>query len=168
MWIAFPVGVGVGVIAGGRTPTEAVALTGLTAGITFAIARGGLQSAWFAVRAVAGMSIQGLGAAYVGGALVGTGVSYLLFGSEGAKDAAKLYTGQVKVFSVAPDSYLGTIGQAPGRIAASIAANRAVANNAAGLPSGTNIATEAYLEPRRAEMQPDRTHPGFTSGWWQH
>ena len=164
MWIAFPVGVGVGVIAGGRTPTEAIALTGLTAGISFALSRGGLQSAWFAVRAVAGMSIQGFGAAYVGGALVGTGVSGLLFGKEGAKDAVKLYTGQVKVFSLAPDSYLGTIAQAPGRVAASIAANRAVANNAAGLPTGTNLSTLEWQQQRDEFMAPDPTHQ--YADWW--
>lgn len=158
MWIAFPVGVGVGVIAGGRTPTEAVALTGLTAGITFAISRGGLQSAWFAVRAVAGMSIQGFAGAYVGGALVGTGVSYLLFGKEGAKAAAELYTGQVT-----PSEYLGTIAKAPGRVAASIAANRAVEGNAAGLPAGTNIAAKQTGQG----MDPDYSHPYWKSGWWQ-
>ena len=164
MWIAFPVGVGVGVIAGGRSPTEAVALTGLTAGITFALSRGGLTYAWWGIRAVAGMTIQGFAGAYVGGALVGTSLAYLLFGKEGAKDAAKLYTGQVKVFSVAPDSYLGTIAQAPGRVAASIAANRAVANNAAGLQTGTNLATLEWQQRQEEFMAPDPTHQ--YADWW--
>jgi hypothetical protein len=164
MWIAFPVGVGVGVIAGGRTPTEAVALTGLTAGITFAISRGGLTATWAAIQAVGGMSLFGFGGAVLGGAIVGTSLSYLLFGKEGAKAAARLYTGQVKVFSVAPDSYLGTIAQAPGRVAASIAANRAVANNAAGLPTGTNLSTLEWQQRQEEFMAPDPTHQ--YADWW--
>lgn len=157
MWIAFPVGVGVGVVAGGKSPGEAVVLTGLTAGISFAISRGGLTTTWAAIQAIGGMTIQGLVGAYIGGALVGTSLSYLLFGEKGAKDAFKLYTGQVKIFSLAPDSYLGTIGQVPGRVAASIEANRSVANNAAGLPTGTqaesNYPTQDWTIENRQRWQ---------------
>ena len=142
MW-QLPVGIGVGVLLGGQSPKKAAVLTGTTLVASAVIRsigwRAAGSTAWFGVRAIGAMSIQGFVGAYVAGAVVGTSVSYALFGKEGAEDAFELYTGQVKVFSVAPDSYLGTIAQAPGRVRASIEANRAVEGNAAGLPTGQNI-----------------------------
>ena len=106
MW-QIPVGVGVGVLYSGQSPKKALTATGLTLAGTALIRAVGWkaagQTAWFAIRAVGAMSIQGFTGAVVGGAIVGTGVSYALFGKEGAKDAVKLYTGQVNIF----DSYYG-------------------------------------------------------------
>ena len=142
MW-QIPVGIGVGVWYSDQSLRRAVTATGITLAASAVIRsigwRAAGSAAWFGVRAVGAMTIQGFAGAVVGGALVGTAVSYALFGKKGAEDAIKLYTGQVPILSVAPDSYLGTIAQAPGRVAASIAANRAVANNAAGLPTGQSI-----------------------------
>jgi len=89
----------------------------------------------------------------------GVGTSRLLFGKEGQADAIDFYTGKVS----AP-LYIDTLKKAPGRIAASIQANRAVANNAAGLPVGTNMATLAWEESRSEFMAPDPTHP--YAEWW--
>jgi len=167
MW-QIPVGIGVGILFSGQSPKRALLATGLTfvgSAVIRSIGwRAAGSAAWFGVRAVGAMTIQGFAGAVVGGALVGTAVSYALFGKKGAEDAIKLYTGQVPILSVAPDSYLGTIAQAPGRVAASIQANRAVENNAAGLPTGTNIST-LELQQRRAEfMAPDPQHQ--YAEWW--
>jgi hypothetical protein len=146
MWYGLPVGIGVGVLLGGKSPTKALYLSGATLVGTAIVRsigwRAAGSAAWFALQGVGAMSMQSFAGAVVGGAVVGTGVSYALFGKEGAKDAVKLYTGQVPILSLAPDSYLGTIAQAPARIAATTQWNRAVEGNAAGLPTGwnTNVA----------------------------
>ena len=153
MW-HLPVGVGVGILYSGQSPKKAVTATGITLAASAAIRAIGWRAtgsaAWYGIRAGGAMSIQGFTGAVVGGALVGTAISWALFGKEGAMDAVKLYTGQVKVFSLAPDSYVGTIAQAPGNIAESIAANRAVEGNAAGLPTGWQSGT--YNEESRLRM----------------
>ena len=136
MWIQLASGIAVGALFG-RTPTQSAIITGATIGTSTVIRRLGVmrvaQAGWFGIRALGAMTIQGFAAAVVGGALVGTGVSYLLFGKEGAKAAVDFYTDP---FDVEKGK---TILKAPGRVAARIQANRAVANNAAGLPTGQSI-----------------------------
>jgi hypothetical protein len=70
--------------------------------------------------------------AVLGGALVGTAVSYALFGEKGAKDAVDFYTNPF-------DFEKGkTIVSIPSNLAAITQSNRALENNAAGLPTGWN------------------------------
>lgn len=168
MW-GIPVGIGIGVLYSGQSPQRAATATGLTLAGTAIVRAIGWRTAgsaaWFGIRAVGAMTIQGFTGAVIGGAIVGTGVSYALFGKEGAKDAVKLYTGQVNIFdsyygvpypSLDDDSYLGTIAQAPSNIAESIAMNRAVEGNAAGLPVGWQTGT--YNEENRLKMF-ERAYP---------
>ena len=154
MW-QIPVGIGIGVLYSGQSPTRAATATGLTlAGTAIVRAigwRAAGSAAWFGIRSIGAMTIQGFAGAVVGGAIVGTGVSYALFGKEGAKDAVKLYTGQVSA-----QEYVGTIAQAPSNIAESIAMNRAVEGNAAGLPVGWQTGT--YNEEGRLGMF-ERAYP---------
>jgi len=144
MW-QIPVGIGVGVLYSGQSPQRAATATGLTlAGAAIVRAFGWRtagSAAWFAVRAVGAMTLQGFTGAVIGGAIVGTGVSYALFGKEGAKDALDLYTGQVS-----PTEYVETLAKAPGRIAESIELNRAVEGNVAGLPTGWQVDVHPAFE----------------------
>ena len=166
MWlvpIGFAVGVGFGK-ATGKTWTSAAIYAGAVTWTTsqvygLAIGRAGaLGRLAFAGQAVWGMTVGGLVGAVALGIAGGIGTSRLLFGKEGQKDAIDFYTGKVS----AP-LYIDTLKKAPGRIEASIAANRAVENNAAGLPTGTNIAGKQTGQG----MQPNYSHPSWTSGWWQ-
>lgn len=168
MW-QIPVGIGVGVLYSGQSPTRAGTATGLTlAGSAIVRAVGwrkAASAAWFGVRAIGAMSIQGFLGAVAGGAIVGTGVSYALFGKKGAKDAVKFYTGQVS-----PKEVIDAIAKAPERVVATIQANRAVANNAAGLPVGMPIdpvsgQARGYNTPSGQNPFdiPEQESPGI---WW--
>jgi len=88
----------------------------------------------------------------------GIGTSQLLFGDEGRKDAIDLYTGKVSA-----GLYVDTVLKVPGRLEAITQGNRAVENNAAGLPTGTNTAAKQTGQG----MEPDYTNPNWQSGWWQ-
>lgn len=134
MWYAFPIGVGVGVLLEGQSVKRSITLGVVSSGVAFAISRGALPSLWFATQAVGGITLGQAAGAYVGGALVGTAISGLLFGEEGARDAIEFYGNPVS----APKKLASSLSKAPGRIAASIASSRAVENNAAGLPTGWN------------------------------
>ena len=89
----------------------------------------------------------------------GIGTSRLLFGKEGQVDAIDFYTGKVS----AP-LYIDTLKKAPGRIAASVQANRAVENNAAGLPTGAS-ATYGDHAQRAAEWG-GMSREEYTSNLW--
>tara|TARA_R110001583_G_scaffold126826_1_gene278415 strand:+ start:254 stop:733 length:480 start_codon:yes stop_codon:yes gene_type:complete len=158
MW-QIPIGVGVGVLYSGQPLKRALIATGLTlAGSALVRAvgwRAAGSTAWFGIQAIGAMTIQSAAAGVIGGAVVGTGVSYALFGKEGAKDAVKLYTGQVPIISLAPESYLGTIAQIPERLAAITTGNRAVEGNAAGLPTGWNITKSEEDLARFRETYPN-------------
>lgn len=52
-----------------------------------------------------------LGVGYAAGAVVGTGISQILFGQEGAKDAMDFYSGKVSF-----DEYTETVGAALGTL----------------------------------------------------
>ena len=160
MW-QIPVGIGVGILYSGQSPQRALIATGLTLAGSAVIRsigwRAAGSSAWFGVRAIGAMTIQGFAGAVVGGALVGTGVSYALFGKEGAKAAVDFYTDPFDLEKAK------TIGSIPSNLAAITQGNRAAENNAAGLPSGTNTAAKQTGQG----MQPDYTHPSWQSGWWQ-
>jgi hypothetical protein len=80
------------------------------------------------------MTLWQLTAGVALGVAGGVGTSRLLFGKEGQDVAIDFYTGKVS----AP-LYIDTLKKVPARIAAITAGNRAVANNAAGLPTGQNI-----------------------------
>ena len=89
----------------------------------------------------------------------GIATSRLLFGEKGQADAIDFYTGKVS----AP-LYIDTLKKAPARIAASIAENRAVENNAAGLPTGTqaesNYPTQDWtIENRQRFQEAQNTRP---------
>ena len=138
MWVTLGAGVLVGSTVG-RTPFESAVLTGATIGTAALIRRltwaGVLRTgAYAATAAHLTLSLTGyqLGGALIGGAIVGTGVSYALFGKEGAMDAIDFYTNP---FDLEKGK---TILAAPSNLAALIASNRAVANNAAGLMTGEN------------------------------
>ena len=142
MW-QIPIGVGVGVLYSGQPLKRALIATGLTlAGSALVRAigwRAAGSTAWFGIQAIGAMSIQSAAAGIIGGAVVGTGVSYALFGKEGAKAAVDFYTDPFD------SSKAKTIAAIPSNLAATIQANRAVMNNAAGLPTGTSVNT--YTAP---------------------
>lgn len=159
MW-QVPVGIGVGIFYSGQSPQRALAATGLTLAASAMIRAIGWRTAgsaaWFGVRALGAMTIQGFAGAVVGGALVGTGVSYLLFGEEGAKDALDFYTNPFDLDKAK------TIAAIPSNLAAITQSNRAVENNAGGIPTGTNVAGKQTGQG----MEPDYSHPNWESGWW--
>jgi hypothetical protein len=149
MWLV-PIGFGVGVLFGkatGKTWVSAAVYAGAVTWTTsqvygLAIGRvGALGRLAFAGQAVWGMSVGALVGGVALGIAGGIGTSQLLFGDEGRKDAIDFYTGKVSA-----GLYLDTLKKAPERIAASVAANRAVENNAAGLPTGTTVGS-TYTAP---------------------
>ena len=143
MW-QIPVGIGVGILYSGQSPQRALIATGLTLAGSAVIRsigwRAAGSAAWFGVRSVGSMTIQGFAGAVVGGAMVGTGVSYALFGKEGAKAAVDFYTDPFDLEKAK------TIASIPSNLAAIVQGNRAVANNAAGLPTGTQV-DSTYTAP---------------------
>jgi len=157
MW-QIPVGIGVGILYSGQSPTRALTATGLTLAGSAVIRsigwRAAGSAAWFGVRAVGAMTIQGFAGAVVAGALVGTGVSYALFGKEGAKAAVDFYTDPFDLDKAK------TIAAIPSNLAAITQGNRAVANNAAGIPAGTNVSAKETGQG----MMPDSSHP--YAEWW--
>jgi len=100
----------------------------------------------FAGQALWGMSFGNVVTAVGLGVVGGIGVSQLLFGDEGRKDAIDLYTGKVSAAL-----YVDTVLKVPGRLQAITQGNRAVENNAAGLPTGTNVST-SYTAPGSEEF----------------
>jgi len=159
MW-QIPVGIGVGVWYSGQSPKRAMLATGLTltgSAIIRSIGwRAAGSAAWFGIRAVGAMSIQGFAGAVVGGALVGTAVSYALFGEEGAKAAVDFYTDPFDLDKAK------TIADIPANLVAITQSNRAVENNAAGLPTGTNVASLDIQQQREAVMAGDSW---YTTTW---
>ena len=166
MWIQLASGVAVGALFG-RTPAESAIITGATIGTAAAIRRIGIMR-------VAQGSLAGLGrlamvpsgylaGAVVGGAIVGTGISYALFGKEGAKAAVDFYTNPLDIEKGK------TLLAVPSNLAAITQGNRAVANNAAGLPTGTNVASIELQEQRGDVMSGDSwytTPDSGTQGSW--
>jgi hypothetical protein len=148
MW-HIPVGIGVGILYSSQSPKRAVTATGLTLVASAIIRSIGWRTAGTVAWRGAGLLVSGVGrlalvpsgylaGAVVGGAIVGTGVSYALFGEEGAKAAVDFYTDP---FDLEKGK---TIASIPSNLAAITQGNRAVANNAAGLPTGTQVETGDY------------------------
>ena len=139
MW-QIPVGIGVGILYSGQSPRRAVTATGLTL-VASAVVR---AIGWRTAGAVAwrGATLVGrlgmvpawyLAGAVVGGAVVGTAVSYALFGKEGAEAAVDFYTDPFDLKKVK------TVASIPKNLKAQSAYNRAVENNAMGITAGTPI-----------------------------
>jgi len=150
MWlIPFVVGVGFGKITG-KTWGASALYSGAVTWTVVQVRRGAfLRIGSMAHRVLSLTGYQVLAGIAIGAA-VGTGTSQLLFGPEGRKAAIDFYTDP---FDIEKGK---TILKAPARAAAIIQGNRAVANNAAGLPTGTNIGTLAY--PRGAASQPSQAY----------
>ena len=159
MWIQLASGIAVGA-AFGRTPTESALITGATIGTAAAIRRIGImrvaQGSLTMLGRLAMVPSGYLAGAIVGGAIVGTGISYALFGKEGAKAAVDFYTDPFDLDKAK------TVASIPSNLSAITQGNRAVANNAAGLQAGTNIAAKQTGQG----MEPDYSHPNWQSGWW--
>ena len=151
MW-QIPVGIGVGILYSGQSPTRALTAAGLTLAGSAVIRSIGWRAvgsaAWFGVKAVGAMTIQGFTGAVVGGAIVGTAVSYALFGEEGAKAAVDFYTDPFDLDKAK------TIAAIPSNLAAIVQGNRAVEYNAAGLPEGTQIGS-TYTAPGHDKFHSD-------------
>lgn len=135
LWYAFPIGIGVGIWLEGQSVKRSFTLAAVGSGITFIINRGGLRLAWGAGTAVAFTPLVYIAGAYVGGSLIGTGISYALFGKEGARDAITFYGNPV----TAPGKLAEALVAAPAKIQAITLANRAVENNAAGVRAGQQV-----------------------------
>lgn len=138
-----PIGFAVGTLFGkatGKTWTSSVAYAGAVTWTTnqvygLAIGRAGaLGRLATAGNVVLNMTVGNVLAGVLLGVAGGIGTSQVLFGDEGRKDAVRFYTGKVS-----PALYAETLSKAPGRIKAITIANRAVENNAAGLPTGMPI-----------------------------
>jgi len=136
MWLQIGSGVAVGALVG-RSPTQSAIITGATIGTAAAVRRLGIariaSAGWFGVRAIGAMTIQGFVAGVVGGALVGTAVSYVMFGKEGAKAAVDFYTDPFDIEKAKK------VRDIPKNIQAQSAINRAVENNALNIRTGTPI-----------------------------
>lgn len=167
MW-QIPVGIGVGILYSGQSPRRAITATGITLGASAIIRAIGWRTAGKVAWRGIILTGSGLGrlamvpsgylvGAVIAGAIVGTGVSYALFGKEGAKAAADFYTDPF-------DYEKGkTIAAIPSNLAAITQRNRAVANNAAGVATGTNVAAKQTGQG----MEPNYSNPSWQSGWWQ-
>lgn len=123
--------------AGGKTNEAAMAYSAVGVWTTRKLQAGAIGSLWLAARAVGGLSVQGLLAGYIGGAVVGTAISGLMFGKEGAKKAIDFYAPGGADMG---DLYSEMV-KAPGRVANIVEGNRAVVGNAAGMIPGQSILT---------------------------
>ena len=143
MW-QIPVGIGVGILYSGQSPKKAITATGITLGASAIVRAIGWRTAgtvgWrgiiltgSALGRLAMVPSGYLAGAVVAGALVGTGVSYALFGKEGAKAAVDFYTDPFDLDKAK------TIAAIPSNLYAITQGNRAVANNAASMPTGMNV-----------------------------
>lgn len=142
LWL-MPIGFGVGTLFGKATGKTWIASATYAGAVTWttnqvyglAIGRAGAAGRLYtAGQVVLTMTVGQLLAGVALGVAGGIGTSQLLFGDEGRKDAVDFYTGKVS----AP-KYVETLSKAPSRVKAIVAANRAVENNAAGLPTGMPI-----------------------------
>lgn len=137
-FIPFAVGVGLAK-AGGKTTEAAMLYSGAGVYLSNVITAGRIGSLYTALVAVGSITVGQLLAAYAAGVAGGIGVSYLLFGKEGAKAAVDFYApGGADMGDLATE-----LVKAPERIANIVEGNRAVPNNAAGLIEGQSILTAA-------------------------
>jgi hypothetical protein len=153
MWVApFVVGVGFSKLRG-QTWTSSMIYSGAVTWTVVQVRKGALMRVASMGHRLMSLSAYNILAGVAIGMVGGVGVSQLLFGDEGRKDALDLYSGKVSVAS-----YAETLSKVPSRAAAINIGNRAVEGNAAGLPAGTNIATLAYQERARIAGAPSQEY----------
>jgi len=145
MWVAFVVATLYGK-ATGRTWLSSIGTATVIGWTATQIRRGAVMRLAAAGNTLMSMTLWNVAAGVGLGVAGGIGASQLLFGDEGRKDAIDLYTGKVSAAL-----YVDTVLKVPGRLAAITQANRAVENNAAGLPTGTNVST-SYTAPGSEEF----------------
>lgn len=133
MWVAFIVATLYGK-ATGRTWLSSLGTASVIGWTATQVRRGAFMRLAAAGNTLMSMTMWQVTAGVALGVAGGIGTSRLLFGKKGQQDAIDFYTGKVS----AP-LYIDTLKKAPGRIAASIAENRAVENNAAGVPTGQQV-----------------------------
>lgn len=138
--IPFAVGVGFQRLRG-QTLTTSILGSGAVVWTSAQIRKGAFQRVAMMGHRVMSLSAYHITAGIALGVVGGIATSQVLFGDEGRKDAIDFYTG-----GVSATDYASALAKAPQRIAESIAANRAVAGNAAGLPTGMPI--DASGNPR--------------------
>jgi len=155
-FIPFVVGIGFQK-ARGQTWLSAIASSTAVVWTSGQIRKGAIKRVALMGHRVLSMSMYHVGAGLILGAAGGIAVSQLLFGDQGRKDAIDLYTGKVSA-----RKYVETVVAAPKRILELTEANRAVPGNAAGIPAGTNVSAKTTGQG----MEPDYSHPGWTSGYW--
>lgn len=157
-FIPFVVGIGFQK-ARGHTWASAMATSTAVVWTSAQIRKGAIKRLAMMGHRVMSLTAYQLTAGVALGIAGGIATSQLLFGEEGRKDAIDFYTGKVKASEA-----IATIAKAPGRILERTRMNRAVPDNAAGLPVGTNPYVYEIQEQRREFAQPDPTHP--YAEWW--
>jgi len=145
MWVAFVVATLYGK-ATGRTWLSSIGTATVIGWTATQIRRGAVMRLAAAGNTLMSMTLWNVAAGVGLGVAGGIGASQLLFGDEGRKDAIDLYTGKVSAAL-----YVDTVLKVPGRLQAITQGNRAVENNAAGLPTGTNVST-SYTAPGSEEF----------------
>jgi len=136
-FIPFLVGVGLAK-TGGKTTEAAMLYSGAGVYLSNTITAGKIGRLYAAMVAVGSITVAQLLAAYAAGVAGGIGVSYLLFGKDGAKAAVDFYApGGADLTDLGKE-----LAKAPERIANIVEGNRAVPSNAAGLIPGQSILTE--------------------------
>jgi hypothetical protein len=133
MWVAFIVATLYG-RATGKTWLSSLGTAGVIGWTATQVRRGAFLRIASAGNVLMSMTLWNFTAGVALGVAGGIGTSRLLFGKEGQQDAIDFYSGKVSV-----PLYIDTLKKAPERIAAITAANRAVANNAAGIPAGQQV-----------------------------
>lgn len=140
MWVAFVVATLYGK-ATGRTWLSSLGTATVIGWTATQVRKGAVLRLASAGNTLMSMTLWNVAAGVGLGVAGGIGASQLLFGDEGRKDAIDLYTGKVSAAL-----YVDTVLKVPGRLQAITQSNRAVENNAMGLPTGTNVST-SYTAP---------------------
>lgn len=153
--IPFTVGVGFGRLTG-RTWGSSILYSGAVTWTAAQIKRGAFRRVASMGHRVLSLTGYQVLAGLAIGVGVGTATSSLLFGKEGREAAIDFYTDPFDSEKVE------TILDIPKNLMAITALNRAVENNAAGLPTGTNVSAQQTGQG----MEPDYSHPNWQSGWW--
>jgi len=157
MWTAFIVATLYGK-ATGRTWISSLGTATVIGWTATQVRRGAIMRLATVGNTLMSMTLWDFAAGVGLGVVGGIGTSKLLFGEKGQEDAIDLYTGKVS----AP-LYVETLLKAPERIAASIQTNRAVENNAAGLPTGTQVEstypTDDWTRQNRERWMASNTRP---------
>jgi len=144
MWVAFVVATLYGK-ATGRTWLSSLGTATVIGWTATQVRKGAVLRLASAGNTLMSMTLWNVAAGVGLGVAGGIGTSRLLFGKEGQDLAIDFYTGKWSIPELAE-----TLQSTPSTIAARIQANRAVENNAAGLPTGTSVNT--YTAPGSEEF----------------